>query len=59
MGVNLAAYFKEMARILKPGGLLITSTDYYDSPVDTRGQVAFGAPIHIFSPDEIGRMHSN
>ncbi len=52
-GVDLAAYFKEMARILKPGGLLITSTDYYDSQVDTRGQVAFGAPIHIFSADEI------
>jgi SAM-dependent methyltransferase len=52
-GVDLAAYFKEMARILKPGGLLITSTDYYDSPVDTRGQVIFGVPIHVFSPDEI------
>jgi SAM-dependent methyltransferase len=52
-GVNLQSYFAETFRILKPGGILITSTDYYQTAIDTRGQVAFGAPIHIFTEEEI------
>ena len=52
-GVNLQAYFKEVSRILKPKGVLITSTDYYVEPIDTKGQMAYGVPIHIFSKDEI------
>jgi SAM-dependent methyltransferase len=52
-GVQLEAYFREMHRLLKPGGLLITSTDYYPTPIDTRGMVAHGSPIKIFSEPEI------
>jgi SAM-dependent methyltransferase len=52
-GVPLREYFREMFRLLKPGGLLITSTDYFPTPVDTRGQVAHGMPIKIFSKPEI------
>jgi SAM-dependent methyltransferase len=52
-GVDIRAYFKEMSRILKPGGVLITSTDYYETPIDTKGQYAYGVPIHIFSKTEI------
>jgi SAM-dependent methyltransferase len=52
-GVPLADYFREMWRLLKPGGLLITSTDYYPTPIDTRGQVAHEMPIRIFSRPEI------
>jgi len=52
-GVDLDAYFREMSRIVRNGGLLITSTDYYESPVDTGGQQAYGVPIHIFTKDEI------
>ncbi len=52
-GVPLAAYFREMHRILKPGALLITSTDYYPTPIDTRAQSAHGAPIKIFTRSEI------
>ena len=52
-GVDLAAYFREMARILKPGGVLITSTDYWDTPVDTAGRMAYGAPIHVFDAKEV------
>jgi SAM-dependent methyltransferase len=52
-GVPLAGYFREMHRILKPGGLLITSTDYFPTPIDTRGQSAHGSPIQIFSKPEI------
>lgn len=47
-GVPLRAYFTEMLRILKPGGLLITSTDYFPDPIDTTGKTAHGAPIKIF-----------
>jgi len=52
-GVNLHSYFKEMSRILKPNGILITSTDYYETPIDTKGQIAYGVPIHIFTKEEI------
>jgi SAM-dependent methyltransferase len=52
-GVLLKNYFREMHRLLKPGGVLITSTDYYPTPVDTRGLVAHGCPIKIFCKSEI------
>lgn len=52
-GVPLPDYFREMYRLLKPNGLLITSTDYYPTPIDTRGKVAHGTPIKIFSKPEI------
>lgn len=52
-GVPLKDYFAEMHRVLKRGGLLITSTDYYPTPVDTLGQIAHGCPIKIFSKPEI------
>ena len=52
-GVDLRRYFAEMSRVLKPGGLLITSTDYFDTPIDTGGQHAYGAPIHIFTKEEL------
>ena len=52
-GVNLRSYFCEMSRILKPGGVLITSTDYFETQVDTRGQMAYGLRIHVFTREEI------
>jgi SAM-dependent methyltransferase len=52
-GVSLEGYFREMVRILKPGGLLITSTDYYPTAIDTRGQTAHGAAIKVFTRAEI------
>lgn len=52
-GVPLPDYFREMYRLLKPNGLLVTSTDYYPTPIDTRGKVAHGTPIKIFSKPEI------
>jgi SAM-dependent methyltransferase len=52
-GVDLGSYFKEMSRVLKPGGLLITSTDYFETQINTRGQTAYGVPIHIFTSAEI------
>ncbi len=52
-GVSLRDYFREMYRLLKPDGLLITSTDYYPTPVNTQGKVAHSTPIKIFSKPEI------
>lgn len=55
-GIDLNEYFKEMSRILKPGGILIVSTDYFETPIDTKGKTAYGAPIHIFSKNEIVKI---
>ncbi|HUZ94507.1 MAG TPA: methyltransferase domain-containing protein [Edaphobacter sp.] len=52
-GVPLDGYFREMYRVLKPGGLLITSTDYYPTAIDTRGKMAHGAAIKVFTRGEI------
>lgn len=52
-GVDLDAYFREMSRVLKLGGVLITSTDYWETPIDTRGQMAYGVPIRVFTKEEI------
>ena len=55
-GVNETAYVHEMSRILRPGGYLITSTDYYPVPIPTHGKVAFGVPIRIFTKSDITRL---
>lgn len=52
-GVDLNSYFAEMSRLLKPGGCLITSTDYFETPTDTRGQEAYGVPIRVLTKDDI------
>jgi SAM-dependent methyltransferase len=51
-GVDLRSYFREMARILKPGGVLITSTDYWETPIHATGEM-FGAPVRVFTRGEI------
>ena len=56
-GVNLDAYFKEMSRLLQPGGLLVTSTDYWPDKIHNKEQVeAYGQPIFIFSQLEIEQV---
>lgn len=55
-GVPIERYFQEMYRVLKPGGILITSTDYYSEPIDTTGKMAHGSPIKIFTKPEIEEM---
>jgi len=55
-GVAIEPFFAEMERILAPGGYLIVSTDFWETPVDTRGQTACGAPLHVFTPPEIEEM---
>ncbi len=52
-GIPLNRFFKEMKRIIRPGGLLIVSADYWDKPLDTGGKMAYGVPVKIFSRDDI------
>jgi hypothetical protein len=52
-GVDLAGYFREMARILKPHGILITSTDYWPQAIYADSAVAYGFPVKVFTEQEI------
>jgi len=38
-GVNISNYFAEMGRILKPGGFLLTSTDFWPEKIKTSSNV--------------------
>lgn len=55
-GVPLEPFAAEMARLLRPGGLLVVSTDYDQDPPDTTGKQAYGAPVKIFGPAEIRQL---
>lgn len=55
-GVPVEAYLREMARILRPGGVLITSTDYWQEGMDTSGKIAFGVPVRVFDQPQIEQL---
>ncbi|MGB0578228.1 MAG: class I SAM-dependent methyltransferase [Limisphaerales bacterium] len=52
-GVDVEAYLKEMSRLLRPGGVLVTSTDYWDEGIETHGKVAYGVPIRFFKREDL------
>lgn len=52
-GVDEEKYFKEMHRILKKGGLLITSTDYWEQKLDTYDKIAYNNPVFVCDKDFI------
>jgi SAM-dependent methyltransferase len=53
-GVNIEKYFREMSRVLKTDGYLLTSTDYWpDKIVNKKKVLSRGPPDNIFSRDEI------
>ena len=55
-GVELGGFAREMARILRPGGLLLVSTDYWSEPIDCSGIFPYGeeAPeMKILTPADI------
>lgn len=55
-GVDVAAFLREAGRLLRPGGALFMSFDYWSDPVDTGGQIAYGVPIRIFGRSDITEM---
>lgn len=55
-GVPLEGFVAESARLLRPGGVLVVSTDYDEDPPDTTGKVIYGSQVHIFSPEEIREL---
>lgn len=55
-GVDADAFVAEVARILRPGGLLIVSTDYDEHPPDVAGLTMYGQPVRIFSPADISAL---
>ena len=48
-GVDLPAFLREQARLLRPGGHLFVSCDYWETPIDTAGLQAYGVPVRIFT----------
>lgn len=54
--VPLPALCTEMRRILRPGGLLLVSTDYWSEPVDCSGVYPYGpeaGEMRVFSADDL------
>src|ERR1041384_1634629 len=53
-GVDLATFFSEVHRLLKPSGKLFLTTDYWEESIKTGNSIeAFGLPWKIFSRGEI------
>ncbi len=55
-GVDWRKYLSAMSRVIAPGGHLFTSFDYWPEPIDTAGRTAFGAPVKIFTRDDVMQM---
>jgi FkbM family methyltransferase len=52
-GVDLPAFLREQARLLRRGGHLFVSCDYWETPIDTAGLQAYGVPIRIFTREDL------
>lgn len=57
-GVDLDKFFLEMRRVLKIGGRLFISTDYWHHPIETTGLAAFGSPVKVFDLNSIRQLVS-
>lgn len=58
-GVDTHTFLKEMARVLKVGGLLLISTDYWPTPLETQQLFPYGeqyGPMRVFTKNEITEM---
>ncbi len=60
-GVDLQGFVKEMSRILRRGGMLLISTDYWSQSIDCSGIYPYGkamGEMKVFGPDEIESLVS-
>jgi SAM-dependent methyltransferase len=56
-GVNIEKYFREMSRIIKSNGYLLTSTDYWPHKlVNNKNVISNNTPDNIFSREEIENL---
>ena len=58
-GVPIDGFLAESARVLRPGGLLVVSTDYDQQPPNTAGMTAYGTAVKIFGPEGIREFAAN
>jgi 2-polyprenyl-3-methyl-5-hydroxy-6-metoxy-1,4-benzoquinol methylase len=52
-GVNTQAFLNECQRLLKPGGLLIISTDYWCEPLNLAHSADEHGELYVFSPQTL------
>jgi len=57
-GLALRPLFREVSRLLRPGGLFIASTDYWPEKIDTSGIRMYGLEWMIFSREEMRDLFS-
>lgn len=56
-GVDVAGFFAEARRILKPGGLLFVTTDYWEDKIRTdNSALVYGLSWEVFCRDEIQKV---
>lgn len=55
-GVDEDLFLEEAGRILRPGGLLVLSCDYFADPTETRGVSAYGGPVRVFDRAQIHEL---
>jgi SAM-dependent methyltransferase len=56
-GVDIGKYFKEMNRILKNGGMLLTSTDYWPiKTTNTKRVLSEGTPDKVFNREQVEEL---
>lgn len=55
-GVDLRSFLEEARRILKPGGLLFLTTDYWENKIPTNGAHVYGLPWQVFCRDQVEEL---
>lgn len=55
-GVDVRAFLHEQARLLRPGGFLFVSCDYWIEPMETSQHTAYGVPVKIFTETDLQAM---
>jgi SAM-dependent methyltransferase len=55
-GVDVDRFLAESARLLRPGGVLVVSTDYWPDAVDAGDRVAYGHAVRVFDRASVASM---